>query len=249
IVGAHTQYLTRVQGMPARTVKKLEKMMDNFVFAKRGEKKQNTIGIKQLRRPVDEGGLGLLDIEARNDAIELMRLKQYLRPDGLRPIWAYLADLILADCAVEKYKKAVGTNQFVQSWSSNIRSKAMPTSLSRMIRAARRHKVQFAPEMMNLELKQNVDYWYHPHPSGTRAPLYNDKWGKCQRNVHALQSVSDMRNHTRKNEYHDHTLNDEDCGCPLCFQDRADGCENPSKCRQNAILKLSKLGINWRPET
>ncbi|KAH6909932.1 hypothetical protein BKA70DRAFT_1045014, partial [Coprinopsis sp. MPI-PUGE-AT-0042] len=251
LTGAHTQYLTRVQGMPESTIKKLNKMIDNHIHAKRGERKSNTISIEQLQRPIEEGGLGVLNIPARNDTIELMRLKQYLRPDGLRPIWAYLADLILAECAAKKYK-GVGTqalrNQFIQNWNSNLKNSAMPDSLKRMIRAARKHQVQFAPEILNKELRLNVDIWFHPEIEG-RTPAYKDRWSRCQKETHAIQTVNDMRNHAQKNEYHEHTPNDENCGCPHCFQDRADGCEMPNECRQSALQKLSKLKIEWRPET
>ncbi|KAH6917578.1 hypothetical protein BKA70DRAFT_1044897, partial [Coprinopsis sp. MPI-PUGE-AT-0042] len=180
-----------------------------------------------------------------------MRLKQYLRPDGLRPIWAYLADLILAECAAKKYK-GVGVqalrNQFIQNWNSNLKNSAMPDSLRRMIKAARKHQVQFTPETLNKELQLNVDIWFHPEIEG-RAPVYKDRWSRCQKETHAIQTVNDMRNHAQKNEYHEHTPNDENCGCPHCFQDRADGCEIPDECRRNTLQKLSKLKLEWRPET
>ncbi|KAF5341088.1 hypothetical protein D9611_006142 [Ephemerocybe angulata] len=61
MVGGYTQYFTKVQGMPEKVLKQIESMIDDFVYAKKGEKKANAIGIENLQRPYMDGGLNLLD--------------------------------------------------------------------------------------------------------------------------------------------------------------------------------------------
>ena len=66
------------------------------------DKKLHGRGCKPHDKPGDilmtvwRRGKRTLDIESRNEAIELMKLKSYLRMDNQRPKWAYVADKIIA---------------------------------------------------------------------------------------------------------------------------------------------------------
>lgn len=42
----------------------------------------------------DEGGIKLLNLRHRNDAIELVLLKEYLSKNSTRPMWAYMMDIL-----------------------------------------------------------------------------------------------------------------------------------------------------------
>lgn len=136
MVGGYTQYLTRVQGMPKETQTAIRKLTDDFVYAKYGEQKSNTIAISTLQKKKDEGGLGLLDMEARNEAINLMRLKTYLSPSKSRPAWCKLADRFLAKAAVNKYRgfgSDVLENPFTQKWKVNLNARGLPSNLREMM--------------------------------------------------------------------------------------------------------------------
>ena len=54
------------------------------------------VSLDTMTQPIEQGGKKILDIRARNKAIELMKLKSYLdlRPD--RPKWAKVADGLIA---------------------------------------------------------------------------------------------------------------------------------------------------------
>ncbi|EAU83425.2 hypothetical protein CC1G_12492 [Coprinopsis cinerea okayama7 len=60
--------------MPEQILKKLERVMDDFVQIKKGDQKVNAIGKETLRLTTEKGGKKLLDIKSRNEAIELMKL-------------------------------------------------------------------------------------------------------------------------------------------------------------------------------
>jgi len=75
IIGGHTQFLTKAQGMPPAIIKALNKLIKEFIW---GQGSKPRIAMAMLQRPISEGGLNLLDIESRNDAIEIVWLKAYL---------------------------------------------------------------------------------------------------------------------------------------------------------------------------
>ncbi|KAF6755002.1 hypothetical protein DFP72DRAFT_749255, partial [Ephemerocybe angulata] len=164
MVGGYTQYLTRVQGMPTSVLKSIRKKTDNFVYAKHGERKANTIAMDVLFNNKDDGGLGLLDMEARNEAIDIMRLRTYLLHPEARPIWCRLADILLARSAVMKFKN-VGpealVNPLTQNWRVNLSSEKLPSNLKRMMRVA--YKYNAAPIAIGAsrELKSKMPLWYH----------------------------------------------------------------------------------------
>ncbi len=72
IVGGHTQFLTQVQGMPNEV---LSKIIKDFMW---DDNSSPQIANKALIKPISKGGLDLLDLEARNDVINIMWLKAYL---------------------------------------------------------------------------------------------------------------------------------------------------------------------------
>ncbi len=61
--------------MPSAIEKKLEKRIRKFIWENRNIPPVN---IETLYAPINMGGRGLLDIKARNEAIDLMWLKSYL---------------------------------------------------------------------------------------------------------------------------------------------------------------------------
>lgn len=86
------QFLTKAQGMPTNIEETLTKMARDFIWEGSTKRK---IALENLQRPIEEGGLNLLDIQARNDAIEITWLKTYLDFSPTRPTWAKITDLII----------------------------------------------------------------------------------------------------------------------------------------------------------
>ncbi|KAF5341132.1 hypothetical protein D9611_005853 [Ephemerocybe angulata] len=249
MVGGLTQYLTRVQGMPKSTEEQIKKKTDDFVWAKNGERKANTIAMSTLQKGKDEGGLGLLDIEARNEAIDLVRLRTYLLPPEQRPVWCIIADIVLARAAVLKFRN-VGerglVNPFLQTWRVNLSSKDLPSNLRRMMAAAYKYNTKFAATEVTNDLKLQMPIWYHIGAKPKLESIYGDNWGLCQRETHDIVTVGNMLEHAER-------LNTtgcskrKNCKCANCKRDREKGCENPTKCRQNAVRKLNNLTGIWDP--
>ncbi|KAJ7115071.1 hypothetical protein C8R43DRAFT_828986, partial [Mycena crocata] len=84
VVGGMTQYLTQVQRMPKTVEKRLTKRIRKYMW-----KDQDGAPVSEamLQAPVAEGGRDLLDLEARNQAIDVMWLKAYLDLSPDRALW------------------------------------------------------------------------------------------------------------------------------------------------------------------
>lgn len=246
-IGGYTQYITRVQGMPPNVLKELNKITDDIVYAKNGEKKSNAIGIETLRWDKQAGGLRVLDIEARNEAIGLMSLKSY--SDTNRPTWAQAADRCFAKAAVQKYKN-VGeeflVNPLLQNWKVNLRSRYLTETQKTMMRAAYKFGAKVVTLKPTNAVRLRMPYWYH---IGTKEKLrsrYNDKYGKCHRESHGIKYVGEMLIHARKG-LREACANTDKCECAMCVDDRLAGCDSPRRCRENAHRKLDNLDEKWDP--
>ena len=93
MAGGMTQYLTDVQQMPKNVEKQLVRTMRNFLW---NDSMHSPVSLDYVMLPVDQGRLGILDVQARNEAIDLMWLKQYLTFVPECPLWAWLADNLFA---------------------------------------------------------------------------------------------------------------------------------------------------------
>ncbi|KAL1938742.1 hypothetical protein VTO73DRAFT_11345 [Trametes versicolor] len=92
-LAGRTQFRAMVQTMPESVEKQLTKIMLSFLW--NGDAHPR-VAREILHEPIGRGGLKLLNIKARNDAINLMWLKTYLGVGLKRPIWTLLADALLA---------------------------------------------------------------------------------------------------------------------------------------------------------
>ncbi|KAF6751836.1 hypothetical protein DFP72DRAFT_816004, partial [Ephemerocybe angulata] len=181
--------LTRVQGMPKSTVDSLKKQTDDYIWAKDGEKKANTIAMTTLQKPKDEGGLGLLDVETRNEAIDAKRLQTMLLPPDDQPTWCKMAARQLAKAAVKQFTN-VGeealVSPFTQKWRVNLSSTGLPESLRRMMRVATKYNTHLVATSPSTEIKNSMPFWYHVGNKDKLVSIYGDSWGVCQRETHKI---------------------------------------------------------------
>src|SRR5260370_5723351 len=68
VIGGYTQFLTKVQGMPKQIEKVLTKITCDFIWE---ENTSPRIDLDHLFNSIQEGGLNLIYITARNEAIEI----------------------------------------------------------------------------------------------------------------------------------------------------------------------------------
>ncbi|KAF8503904.1 hypothetical protein BU17DRAFT_58430, partial [Hysterangium stoloniferum] len=133
------QCLGKVQGMPKAVEARINEMMKKFFWGSRFVK------YCQRSSPKGRGGGGgkLLDLAARNQALELIKLQTYLKMGLDRPCWSHLADEIFRRNISKKrghisYKDAI--NMFMQSWPVRMKEEytTVPKSLQGMVNVAKR---------------------------------------------------------------------------------------------------------------
>lgn len=74
IVSGMTQYLTTVQRMPDDILTRLNKIIRRYLW---NDRKNTPVGLDYVCLPVERGGLGMVDLASRNEAIDVMWLKAY----------------------------------------------------------------------------------------------------------------------------------------------------------------------------
>lgn len=122
--------------------------------------------METLLLPHSQGGKKLLNIKARNEARELMKLKRYLNIGEARPQWATIADKLIEKNLAKKWGEMEGqflVNAFLQSINVDAHTKdeGLPPSLRQMIKTARKYEVKFAPLEIDKNLKMDMPVWLH----------------------------------------------------------------------------------------
>ncbi len=78
--------------MPDSVLMQVQRMICNFAWDNQGKTPVNKSIMSAV---IPDGGMQVLDIKMRNDAIEVMKLKSHLRFDANRPSAAYVKDAII----------------------------------------------------------------------------------------------------------------------------------------------------------
>jgi hypothetical protein len=79
------------------------------------------VALDILQLPTESEGLNLLDIKARNEAIDIMWLKDYLKLTPEQPEWALITDLIIDAAVLARTCKKARMNAFLQTWDTPMR--------------------------------------------------------------------------------------------------------------------------------
>ena len=248
IIGGHTQFLTKAQGMPPEIENALTKITRDFLW---GDDSSPRIALDTLYRPIEEGGLNLLDIKARNEAIEITWLKAYLSPAPSRPTWAKVTDLIINASAPPGTSPLARINAFLQSWNPPTRgprSTRMGNDITRMLKTAKKHGTAFAPIRLSPHLRAQLPAWYHPLSEAS--PLTTTT-AKCLLKKHTVTTVADListsaRLRERRQILLPHTASAQ-CLCTECARDREKGCRNPHACATEAQSRIHLIAPKLNP--
>lgn len=251
-LGGRTQFLTRAQTMPAAVEKKLHDMAVAFVWDGDAHPRisQNT-----LHRPLNQGGLNLIDVQARNEAVDLVWLREYLNLTPTRPTWAYVADALFGRAVAASARSVeddAKENTFLQSWKVSLRSTGLPEDLKRMIRAATKYGVRVDSPNPAAKLKRAMPVWYHLGKAGGRSTA-NCKAARCLRANHGVSTVLDASRVAgrlpRTGGQAGQHRTTQKCGCVPCDEDRRlRGCDNPHRCAVAAAKLLENLMPVWKDE-
>ncbi|KAF5313488.1 hypothetical protein D9611_008631 [Ephemerocybe angulata] len=253
-VGGRTQYRTMVQGMPPEILKRLKKTIRDFIW----DDKASYVNIDTMHLPFEMGGMKILDLEARNEAIRLMRLKRYLDFER-RPRWALIADYLLSRNVPKMYGDINPddlVNMFTQTWKAakQTNRSVAPQPIREMIKTASKYGARLWTNHPSESLKRAMPIWFHVASKRSQAASNaSNHWTRCQRDVHKIETMGQMFDYSNEEETHTLTTDEndpeypDDCICERCNADRAKGCLHPSKCREKASEFLRTINKTWIP--
>ncbi len=247
IVGGMTQFLTTVQRMPDTIVKRLNKIIRNYLW----DDRHNTpVGMKHVYLPVEEGGLGILDLVSRNEAIDIMWLKTYLEQGVDRPLWAYLADDILANHVPKDCKPRLAElrhNPFLQKWKPKLRG--LPDELKCMLSVAKKYGVRLEGLAFSRTILSAMPMWDHIYADKIKLGRLSvpSKLLTCLQQAHKARTVADFMRLAEILGGNSHRPR-LSCGCEGCTRLRTtEGCLNPHLCCLRARAMLDTLPSKWDP--
>jgi hypothetical protein len=245
IVTGMTQYLTKVQGMPDDIEKELSKRIQNYVW----DGRKPTINATVMGGPLNQGGKKILNLKARNEAIQMTWLQTYLSPRERRPKWAYVADDIIRrniPKAKAKMDTKAAINCFLQSWNPKKKT-GMPQELIEMMTVAKKYDVALEALMVDDEVKRQMPLWYHIGGKDSLNYMNNTPMSKCLRKSHDVRTVGDALDLIqRRPERH---RNRRQCPCELCEAARDRKCEYPHHCMEYCRVLVAAIKPKWNPDT
>jgi hypothetical protein len=166
VVGSMTQYMAKVQGMPKEVETRLEKRIRKFLWA---EKTCVTVNQETVYATMDQGGKGLLDIVTRNKVIAVTWLKSYLSFGDERPLWAFVADELLARKAQEADSNVdldIRVNTYLQTWDTKVTE--LKPDLAAMVKVATNHALRLDGLAIARNVQREMLIRFHQKSTASR---------------------------------------------------------------------------------
>ncbi|KAJ7303100.1 hypothetical protein DFH08DRAFT_825951 [Mycena albidolilacea] len=143
-------------------------MRDEFLW----EGKRPRVARETMCLPLDNGGKQILDLHSRNEAIDLWKLKGFLRQGTDRANWPFFVDQIIIKRwemgeTLSKHGKLYNIfrqNIHIPAW----RIDPVPRDIKRMIAAAKKYNLQFTGLSISKDIKLQMPIWKHLAFSETR---------------------------------------------------------------------------------
>ena len=246
VIGGHTQFLTKAQGMPSDIEKALTKIMRDFMWE---DDSSPRIALDILYHPIEEGGLNLLNLKSRNEAIDITWLRAYLNFSPTRPAWARITDLLINATALPQTSPLARINTFLQSWAPPTRGprlEKLNNNTVRMLHVAKKHHTNLAAIRLSPHLRGKLPAWYHPH--AINKPLTTTQ-ARCLLKIHKASTVEDLvivSARLCERQIIPHTP-DPQCICTACHNDREKKCKDPHSCAVEALSRIHLIVPKLNP--
>ncbi len=247
IIGGMTQYFTTVQRMPDDIVIRLTRIIRGYLW----DDRHNTpVGMEHVCLPAEHGGLGMLDLRARSEAIDVMWLRSYLDLSEARPIWAYVADDILAKHVpkdVRLREADLRVNPFLQNWKPKTRG--LPPELEGIMTVAKKYGLRLEGLAFSRDILNSMPMWGHAQADRKQLSrlTFPSKLLTCLQSRHRVRSVGDFVELATILDDPAHQPR-RTCGCRGCTRVRSHlRCENTHACAERARAIIGTLPDKWNP--
>ncbi|KAJ6532977.1 hypothetical protein B0H19DRAFT_965261, partial [Mycena capillaripes] len=190
---------------------------------------------------------------ARNEAITITWLKSYLNFGEDRPLWAFVADELLARKAHisdTNIDELLRYNTYLQTW--NTKSRELSADLASMVDAAKDHGLKMEGIAISREIQRAVPIWFHQKSTANRTLFtggtHHKNTIRCLRHTHSMVSTGDAEILARKLRSIRHR-SAWNCRCDACQNTRLNHpqCRDPNACFKRAKLMLDSLLPKWNP--
>ncbi|KAF5367955.1 hypothetical protein D9758_004520 [Tetrapyrgos nigripes] len=254
VIGGMTQFLTQVQGMPEQIEKKVKKRIRNFVWA---EKEKSPVNKETVHGPIEDGGRAVLDIGARNKAIDIMWTRSYLTFGEDHLLWAKVADALFAlhsprNVTEENVDKRIKLNPILQTWKTlpkRSTNTAAIDDLQRIIKTIKDFKIRQEGLAYSREILREMPIWLHGHANARIHLLNRSAASEClkKENHHNLRTVGQAEDLAARLQEEEHEA-DSLCQCQQCvWISTTYQCLNPHACMTRAKALLDTLPPKWDP--
>jgi len=158
--------------------------------------------------------------------------------------WATVVDHIILAAAPPKSIEKARENPFLQTWMAPLkgpRAKRLNDDIKRMLKTARKYKVNLTAVKMTPHLLAQLPAWYHL--SAEQKPLAGNAT-KCLLQKHNVSKVADLLKTSARIRHptqHPTHRKNKKCRCRECATDRILGCHNPQKCAKEALTRINLI--------
>jgi ribonuclease HI len=248
VVGGRTQFLTKAQGMPEQIREAITKEIRCFLWE--NDDHVPRLSLNHLEKTKEQGGIKLLNLKNRNEAIELIWLKEYLNLTQMRPAWAFVTNILIHETIPKNLDEKSKDNAFLQKWkvpTKGKRAENLGEDTLRMIKAAKKHNAAFAPINISKTLREKLPAWQH---IGKEKSAPQNQQSRCLVNNHKSLRVKDMMRITDRLQGTYQGGNHQpvfSCQCEDCTTDRDNGCVNPQRCTIEARKRIERITPKLNP--
>ncbi|KAG6894098.1 hypothetical protein C0992_007522 [Termitomyces sp. T32_za158] len=229
--------------------KNIERVLARKIRAFTWNEKKAPVAGHILFAPRDEGGRDLLDIVSRNEAIGVMWLKAYLNLGPERPLWAWVADALLArnvPTSELHVDPRARINIFLQSWKSTKSRSGACKDLRDLQRTAVAFGVRADGLFICKSILRKRPIWYHSE-ANRKIRYLNKGVSMCLKEKHRILLVGEAESLARLLDTPGHRPTNE-CECRECNKVEEDtGCLTPHSCAKRAKELLDTLPPKWDP--
>ncbi|KAJ7126526.1 hypothetical protein C8R43DRAFT_897802 [Mycena crocata] len=241
-IGSMTQYLTQVNEMQPQTMKHLLKSQREFMWGG----KSSPVQREMLMAPRAQGGKKMLDLRARNDALQLMKLKTYLDLDPeTRATWCFLTDRRLQKIVTDptSFDAPALVNCFIQNWKPNERK--WPKRHREMLRCAKKYGVIFDTGNPSSEIQEQIPLWHHFGEDPEKRQTNNSMACRCLRENHGILYVHEGMDMIRRLQSNTHRKT-PNCRCPACVEDRRSLGSLGARCKITCLYFASIFKVFYK---
>lgn len=213
--------------------------------------RNSLVNEQTMFKPLNEGGRALVDIKTRNKAIDVMWLKSYLKLGPNRPLWAYVADALMAENVPKTSNNIddrVKSNPFLQTWKtkSSVQGKIC-SDITKLFKTAKEFNVRPEGLAFSRDILRDMPIWYHHAANPKLRRLNHGKVAECLKANHVMMKVGDAERITLLLTETGHIELDK-CMCLSCMKmENESNCMHPHSCSCRAKEMIDTLPEKWDP--